>query len=163
MPWGCGIPRGALQILGDSWEEGRSRGFAARLSHPMCSVQRSLVAPATLFTAGGHSHPPCRGRRRNRHGSEPAAPSAHQHSTWALLTPPAPPGNKPGPEIGHEDAATHRRGRSADAEPSPQQGKPAILPFPPRHSCRVCSRGNSGARLHRRGPLMYVRERTYAC
>ena len=88
MPQGCGVPRGALQIPGGSWEEGRAKDFAARLSHPVGSAQRSLVAPATPCTAGDHSHPPCRGRRRIRHGSKPAAPSAPSMGSPCTPSPP---------------------------------------------------------------------------
>jgi len=161
MPQGCGVPRGAPQIPEDSWEEGRAQGFAARPSHPVGYTQRSPVSPVTPCTTGDHCQPSSRERRRIRHWSEPAAPSAPQHPAWALLAPPAPPGNRPGPEIGHVGAAACRRGRSPDTEPSPQRGKPSILPFPPQHGCHGCSHGNSGARLHTKGPLTCTGGRTH--
>lgn len=163
MPWGCGVPRGALQIPGGNWEEARARGLAAHLSHPIGSAQRDLAAPATPSTAGDHRHPSCGGRGRIRHGSEPAAPSAPQHPAWALLAPPAPPGKRPGPEMG----MWAQQPAGGDGLQTPNQvhsrGKPAILVFLPPHGCRVCSHGNSGACLHTKELYIYIGERMHAC
>lgn len=150
-----------------SWEAARrrERPGALLLTFPiLLALHRGdwwhWPPPAPL----GTTVTPCAGER-GRSGMEVSQQLCqHPSITPGLSLHPQPPlGNRPGPEIGHVGSATRGTGWSPDAEPSPQQRKPAIPRFPPQHSCHVYSCGNSGACLQTKGPLMYIKERTHAC
>lgn len=87
--------------------EGRTQGFAACLPHPNSSLQRCLVALAIPLCHWRQ----CRGRRRKtRHGSKSSALAGPQHPAWVSFLLPAPPGNKPCPELVHVGAAATQEG-----------------------------------------------------